>query len=113
MLDLNEQPQLPEYILKLRDGVTKSFDLLLLSYKLRVLDGEEDAAKIREIVNQVFEIDIDAFDAMVIIKDFTAFSAEHLEEPLKKVFGAELYSAISMDSAPKNSETSSQPSSSG
>lgn len=110
MLELNEQ--LPNYELKLVTGEVKSFDLLLLSYKLRVLDGEEDPAEIREIINKVFEIEVDAFSAMCIIKDFTEFSEAHLEEPLKKVFGAELFSTISTGSAPEKSETLNQQSSS-
>lgn len=113
MLDLNEQPQLPNYELKLKDGSTKSHDLLLLSYKLRALDGEKDPAKIQEIVNEVFEIDVDALSAMIIIKDFTEFSEAHLEEPLKKVFGAELSSVITTGSAPENSENSNQQNTSG
>jgi len=110
MLELDEQ--LPNYELKLADGTVKSYDLLLLSYKLRALDGEEDPAKIREIINKVFEIEVDAFDAMRIVKDFTAFSEEHLEGPLKKVFGPELFSTISTGSVPEKSEPSNQQSSS-
>lgn len=105
MLDLNEQPSLPRYELKLTAGEVKSFDLLLLSYELRALDGELDPTKIQVIVNKVFELDVDAFTAMVIIKDFTGFSEEHLEEPLKKVFGRELSLTTSTDSRPENSET--------
>lgn len=112
MFDLNEQPQLPSYELKLRDGSVKSFDPLLVSYKLRVLDEEVDPVKIQGIINKVFEIDVDAISAMLIVKDFTEFSEEHLEEPLKKVFGAEPFSATSTDSAPVNSENSNQPSTS-
>jgi len=103
MLDLNEQPRIPKYELKLDDGTVKSYDPVLLSYELRVLDGEKDPGKIRETVNKVFEIDIDTFEAMLIIKDITEFSAKHLEGPLKKVFGEELFSAISTGSPPENS----------
>lgn len=110
MLDLNEQPQIPKYELKLLDGTVKSYDPVLLSFELRALDGEKDPAKIQAIVNGVFAIDVDALAAMVIVKDFTAFSEEHLEGPLKKVFGAVPSSAISTGSAPENSENSSQPS---
>lgn len=112
MLDLNEQPSLPEYELKLKDGETKSFDTLLLSYKLQALDGEKNPEKIQEIINKAFEVNVDGFTALVILKDFTEFSEQHLEEPLKKVFGPELFSAISMGSRPKSSETSVQPSTS-
>ena len=108
MLDLNEQPHVPKYELKLRDGTTKSYDSVLLSYTLRALDGEEDPSKLQEIVNKALEIEVDAFEAMVIIKNFTEFSEKNLEEPLKKVFGAELSSAISTGSAPESSESSAQ-----
>ena len=112
MFDLNEQPSLPEYELKLKSGETKSFDTLLISYKLQALDGEKDPEKIQEIINKAFEVNVDSFTAMIILKDFTAFSEQHLEEPLKKVFGPELFSAISMGSRPKSSDDSVQPSTS-
>lgn len=112
MLDLNEQPSLPEYSLKLKGGETKSFDTLLLSYRLQALDGENDPEKIQGIINKAFEIDVDGFTAMIILKDFTGFADKHLEEPLKKVFGQELFSAISMGSRPKSSDDSVQPSTS-
>lgn len=112
MLDLNEQPKLSNYELKLLDGETKSYDTLLISYALRVLDVEKDPTEIQKVICQVFEVDVDAFTAMVILKDFTEFAEANLEGPLKKVFGEKLYSAISTGSPPENSKTSSQPSTS-
>ena len=112
MLDLNEQPDLPRFELKTLDGEVKSYDTLLISNQLRALDGEKDPAKIQEIINKVFEVNVDAWTTMIILKEFTTFAGEHLEEPLKKVFGQELSSAISMGSRPPSSETSVQQNSS-
>lgn len=102
MFDLSEQTQIPNYELKLRDGTHKSYDTVLLSYKLRSLDGEEDPAKLQEVVNTAFEIEVDALTAMLIIQNFTTFSDEHLEEPLKKVLGAEPSSTTSTVSRPES-----------
>jgi len=112
MFDLNEQPKLPQYVLKLTDGETKSYDTLLISYQLRALDVEKDPAKIHEVMCKVFEVEIEAWEAMLVLKDFTEFAEENLEEPLKNVFGEKLYSAISTDSPQENSKTSSQQSTS-
>lgn len=105
MLDLNEQPKLPSYELKTPTGEIKSYDTLLISYALRVLDKEKDPAKIQELINKTFEIEVDAFTALTILQDFTEFAEANLEEPLKKVFGPELCSSISTGSRPTNSET--------
>lgn len=105
MLDLNEQPTIPRYELKLADGATKSYDALLISYNLRTLDAEGDPAKIQQAVNQLFEIEVDSFAALAILYDFTAFAEEHLEEPLKKVFGRELSLTTSTASRPENTKT--------
>ncbi|KKM14032.1 hypothetical protein LCGC14_1710250 [marine sediment metagenome] len=102
MLDLNEQPSLPNYELKLKDGTVKSYDSLILSYAMRALDGEANPTKIQETINQVFDIDVDAFAAMVIMNDFVIFAEAELEEPLKKVFGRELSSTITTASRPEN-----------
>lgn len=112
MLDLNEQPKLPPFELKTTTGETKSYDTLLISYALRSLDAEQDPAAIQTTVNRVFEVDVDAWTAMVILKEFTDFAEEHLEEPLKKVFGRELYSATSTDSPQPSSKDSNPQSSS-
>jgi len=108
MFDLNEQPKLPQYVLKLTDGETKSYDTLLISYQLSVLDKEKDPAKIHEVICRVFEVKIEAWEAMLVLNDFTKFADKNLEEPLKNVFGEQLYSAISTDSPQENSKTSSQ-----
>jgi len=110
MLDLNEQPNLPRFELKMPDGEVKSYDTLLLSYQLKVLDEEKDPAKIHEFINKAFEINVDAWPAMIILKEFTEFAEKYLEEPLKKVFGEQLYSTISMGSPPENAKTSTPPS---
>jgi len=105
MLDLNEQTTVPRYELKLIGGETKSYDTLLLSYQLRTLDAEGDPAKICDVVNKIFEIEVDSFTALAILYDFTAFAETNLEEPLKKVFGRELFSTTSTDSRPEKVET--------
>lgn len=106
MLDLNEQPKLPKYELKLVDGETKSYDTLLISYRLRALDVEKDPAKIHEVICRVFEVEIDAWEAMLVLKDFTEFAEKHLEGPLKNVFGEKLCSTTSTDSPLESSGTS-------
>lgn len=108
MFDLNEQPKLPQYVLKLTDGETKSYDTLLISYQLRALDVEKDPAQIHEVICKVFEVKIEAWEAMLVLKDFTEFAEKNLEGPLKNVFGEKLYSAISTDSPHENLEPSSQ-----
>lgn len=113
MLDLKEQPQLPNYELKLGDGTMKSYDSILVSYGLKDLDGVEDPAKVQEIVNRVFEIEVDALTSMIILRDFIKFEEEHLEEPLKKVFGRELFSVTSTVSRPPSSKPSAPENSSG
>lgn len=112
MLNLNEQPSLPKFELKTEKGEIKSYDTLLISYLLRDLDAEKDPTEIQRVVNKVFEVEVDSWMAMVILKEFTEFAEKNLEEPLKKVFGLELYSATSTDSHPESSESSSPPSSS-
>ena len=109
MFDLNEQPTLPRYELKVVGGGVKSYDAILVSFDLRVLDGERDPTKIREVVNRIFEVDVDALSAMSILQNFVEFEEAHLEEPLKKVFGAELFSTTSTGSRPENTENSEQP----
>ena len=108
MFDLNEQPKLPRYELKTSSGETKSYDTLLTSYALRALDVEKDPARIHKVICEVFEIEIEAWEAMLVLKDFTEFAEKNLEEPLKNVFGEKLYSAISTDSPHENTEPSSQ-----
>jgi len=104
MLDLNDQLTPPRYELKLTDGEVKSYDSLLLSYGLRTLDAEGDPAKIQEVVNKLFDIDVDSFTTLNILNDFTTFAEETLEEPLKKVFGREFFSTTSTASRPENAE---------
>ncbi len=110
MFDLNEQPKIPSFQLKTTDGVVKSYDTVLISYKLRVLDAEKDPAAIQTLVNNVFEINVETWETMLILKAFTEFAEKHLEEPLKKVFERELYSATSTDSHQQSSKISSPPS---
>ena len=112
MLDLNEQPAVPAYELKLINGEVKSYDTLLISFALRALDAESDPGVIQELVNKIFKINVDAWQAMIILEDFTNFAEANLEEPLKKVFGRELFSTSSMASRPQSSENSNQESSS-
>ena len=104
MLDLNELPKLPRYEIKLADGTVKSYDSLLTVYSLQTIEGETEPLVIQSCVNKVFDLDVDAFTAIRILEDFTTFSEQNLEEPLKKVFGRELSSTTTMDSRPENSE---------
>jgi len=108
MFDLNDQPELPQYTLKLKSGEIKSCDTLLTSYALRALDVEKDPVEIHKVICAVFEIEVSAWEAMLVLKDFTEFAEKNLEEPLKNVFGEKLYSAISTDSPQKSTEPSSQ-----
>ena len=108
MFDLNEQPKLPQYGLKLKSGETKSYDTLLTSYSLRALDAEKDPVEIHKVICTVFEIEVDAWEAMLVLKDFTDFAEKNLEEPLKNVFGEQPFSAISTASPQKSIEPSSQ-----
>jgi len=87
MFDLGVQQQLPRYELKLVDGTTKSYDSLLIGYKLQELEGETEPAKIRTFINELLSIEVDAIAAIQILDDFATFSSEFLEEPLKKVLG--------------------------
>lgn len=104
MLDLNEQPQVPRYELKVGE-VTKSYDPIILGYALRDLkETETDPGVLQHKVNEVLEIDVDAFTAGIILKDFFEFAKRELEEPLKNVFGRELFSTTTSDSAPASSE---------
>lgn len=112
MLDLNEQPEVVPFELKTKEGETKSYDTLLMSYRLRDLDAEQDPEAIQTVINKAFEINVNAWTAMVILKEFTEFAEKNLEGPLKKVFGLELYSVTSTGSPPQSSETSSPQSSS-
>lgn len=112
MLDFSTQPEIPNYEIKLRTGETKSYDGLILSFKLRALDGVQEPEQIQAIVNEVLEIDVTALDAMLILEDITGFAEKHLEGPLKKVLGREPSSTTSTVSRPKSSETSVQQNSS-
>ena len=108
MFDLGTQTTIPRYEVKLPNGETKSYDALLLGYKLRLLEGEDDPAKIQTCVNTAFEfeIELDSLASFQLLEDFTEFAAQHLEEPLKKVFGRESSSTSISDSRPKNVEPS-------
>lgn len=108
MFDLNEQPKLPKYELKTSSGEVKSYDTLLISYALKALDEEKDPAKIHQVICKIFEVEIEAWEAMLVLKDFTEFAEKHLAEPLKNVFGEKLFSTISTDSPQKNIEPSNQ-----
>jgi hypothetical protein len=103
MFDLNELPKIPRYEMKLPSGELKSYDPVSLSYKLRVLEGEDDPDVIGKVVCEVFEISVDGFTAAAILKDFFAFATANLEEPLKKVFGQGLSSTITTVLPPTNS----------
>lgn len=105
MFDLNEQTTVPRYELKLKNDETKSYDTLLLSYGLRDLDAEGDTTKIKEVVNKLFEIEVDAYDALLILFDFTKFAEKNLEGPLKKVCGRGSSLTITTASRPENTKT--------
>lgn len=106
MLDFSTRPEVPAYTIKLRNGETRSYDALLLSFQLRPTDGIDDPAVIQELVNKILELELNAIDAMIVLEDLTTFVEEHLEEPLKKALGQEPCSTSSTDSRPKNSEPS-------
>jgi len=108
MFDLDAQEKLPRYELKLPGGEIKSYDSLLIGFKLHSLEGETDPEKIRAHVNEVFELELDAFAAFQLLEDFTTFAEQNLEEPLKKVFGRESSSTIISDSRPENLTPSNQ-----
>lgn len=108
MLDLSTQVTLPRYELKLANGEVKSYDPILIGYKLQDLEGESEPEAIQQSINTIFELQVDAFQALQILENFTAFTAEHLEEALKKVFGREPSSTTTSDSRPENSENSNQ-----
>jgi len=113
MFDLNEQPKLPKYELKTSGGEIKSYDTLLISYALKALDEEKDPAKIHQVICKIFEIEIEGWEALLVLKDFTEFAEKHLEEPLKNVFGEKLFSATSTASPQKSTEPSNQQTTSG
>jgi len=100
MLDLSTLPKLPNYEFKLHDGTVRSYDALLIGYALRILEGEKEPQVIKAAVNKVLEIDVDAVTAIQILDDFTKFSAEFLEEPLKNALGREPSSSTTSDSGP-------------
>ena len=110
MFDLSTQGTIPRYELKLPDGEVKSYDALLIGYKLQVIEGEIDPATIQQFVCTVLEIEVNSLQALQILDDFTTFAAEHLEGTLKKVFGRASSSTITSDSRPESSENSNQPS---
>lgn len=104
MLDLNEQPNLPRYELKLPGGETKSYDPLVLGFALRCTEGVEDPVALQKAVNEAFELDVDTYHACIILKDFIEFGEKELEEPLKKVFGRGLFSTSTLASDSTKSE---------
>ena len=106
MFDLSTQVVLPRYELKLASGETKSYDSLLVGYKLHTIEGETNPEKIQACVNAAFGIEIDALATFQLLEDFTSFSEQHLEEPLKKVLGRESSSTTTSDSRPENSTNS-------
>jgi len=105
MFDLSAEPDLPRYELKTRDGEVKSYDPVLIAYNLRGLEKEEDPAKVRKTVCEVFAVDVTALDALTILENFLKFTEECLEEPLKKVFGRVLSSTTSTGSRPANTKS--------
>jgi len=110
MLDLNaeDRVKIPEYKVKIAD-IERSFDALVLAYAMRSLEGVEDPTEICNVVRKALKLEetipLSTFDACAILKDFHEFSEEHLEEPLKKVFGRSLFSTTISDSPPTKLDT--------
>lgn len=105
MLDLTERPPVPKYEIKLADGSVKSYDAAIAGYQLQKVEGVEDPAKIQNVVNAIFDIDVDALTALTVLDDFLTFSEAHLEEPLKNISRREPSSTTSTDSRPENSKS--------
>lgn len=105
MFDLSTQPELPKYEVKLRDGSVKSYDTLNLSFELRQFEGETEPAKVRELVNRFFGVDVTAADAMLILNDFLEFAEKHIETSLKKVIGRVPSFDITTGSRPLNAKS--------
>lgn len=108
MLDLNEQPKIPRYELKVGEE-TKSYDGMLLGHKMMVIEGEEDPEVIQRVIQEIFGVEVDAFTAHVILEDFYKYAEKELDGPLKKVFGRGLFSTTTTGQAPASSENSAQP----
>ncbi len=109
MLDLDNldpELELPSYVFKLKNK-EHEYDLLLLGYRLRVLEGIEDPAKILEVVKKEFaleDIPLTTYEACLILSDFREFAEERADGPLKKVFGRSLFSDTTTASPPEKSE---------
>lgn len=110
MLDLDNldpELQLPNYKIKVR-GEEKEYDILILGFALRILEGIEDPEKIREVVKKEFDLkekELTTFEACLILDDFKKFAQEKADGPLKKVFGRSLFSDTTTDSDPEKSKS--------
>jgi len=105
MLNLDDpEIALPEYKIKLK-GQERTFDVLVLGYRFRALEGIEDPEKVQQAVKYAMGLDVDIspFEACMILDDFRKFSREEADEPLKKVFGRSLFSGTTTNSVPQKS----------
>ena len=105
MLDLELlESKLASYELTAR-GIAHTYDPVALSWHFRVLDGQNDPLFIQERLIEICglaecEPPISAYEAAVILQDFTAWAETHLDPILKNVFGAKLSSPTTTDSVP-------------
>ena len=101
MLDLDAVAKPPPYELKIA-GATKQYDPIVLVYQMSSVAGVEDPVAIRDTVNRVFGLQLDAYQAALIAKDFGEY-AKTVDEYVKKDFGRSLFSAVPTENVPASS----------
>lgn len=109
-LDLNApKVSLPSYKVKLKgETAEREFDVLVLGYRFRALEGVDDPEEILKVVKEAMELGevvLTPFEACLILDDFKEFAKTEADEPLKKVFGRSLFSDTTTASAPQESES--------
>lgn len=105
MFDLDAAEKLPEYEVKFKDKVHTYDTVLIVQAMAEKVTGVTDPGKLRDIVSEIFSLKLSTPEALALLHDFEAFSAQW-EGLLKKLFGRTPSSSTTTDSVLSNASDS-------
>ena len=106
IVDLDVTPDLPPFRVKLNDQLYE-FEALALAYSLKDLSGETNPSVIGETISAALTkllgqpLELTTYKACELVVAFENQMQQHME-PLKKVFGSELFSTTTSESLEPN-----------